>query len=262
MKPQLTLCIAVFGAAFTLVTRPVDAEEQAQLSLSASSDYGAEKFVAASTKKDLYALVTAKIDTERWGYKLSVPYLYSGPSSNVRLTNGAVNLGASGNSKGVNDLVLGEVTAAMTYRVPQRSVGSIQVELSTKAKFRSIDSPKSLIHAPNSDYSYVVDLTKDWGQLSGEAGASYNVPAKLDGGERTGVSGYVGAIYRFSKRSEFEVVYDYWQRETLTAQPGREVTLYYSHRVAQDLKLRAYAIKGFADGRADSGLGAMLSYSW
>ena len=71
--------------------------------------------------------------------------------------------------------------------------------------------------------------------------------------------GSVGGDYKFSEQTRGGVEYKYAQQATATGAELRELTLYASHQVSNDVYLRGYLLKGYSDASPDSGFGLSIS---
>lgn len=255
-----------------------------QFSVSAGANYSSGKY-GTDTTTDIWSVpVTAAYQTDRWTFKLTVPYInISGPGNvipgvgKVKNNNplcrglghavGAVINACGGSSTGATTTSgsasgLGDITASAGYELLTSADHTFGLDLTGKVKFGTADENKGLGTGKN-DYGLSLDTYKvsgDWTAFGGVGWMKYTSSQYIQ--LKNGFNANIGADYKLSSSNSIGAYYYYRERIADTGAPQSELTGYWNHKFNESLRVQAYALAGFANGSPDYGVGASLKYSF
>ena len=251
--------------------------DSGRFSLSAGADYSSGKY-GTDTTTDIWSVpVAAAYQTDRWTFKLTVPYINISGAGNVIPGVGKVNNGnpkgrgrgngggttpapgtaASGSASG-----LGDITASAGYELFGRADRTFGLDLTGKVKFGTADENKGLGTGKN-DYGLSLDTYKvsgDWTAFGGVGWMKYGSSQYIQ--LKNGFNANIGADYKLGASDNIGAYYYYRERIADTGAAQSELTGYWNHKFNDSLRVQAYALAGFADGSPDYGVGASLKYSF
>lgn len=251
--------------------------DSGRFSLSAGADYSSGKY-GTDTTTDIWSVpVAAAYQTDRWTFKLTVPYINISGAGNVIPGVGKVNNGnpkgrgrgngggttpapgtaASGSASG-----LGDITASAGYQLFASTDRTFGLDLTGKVKFGTADENKGLGTGKN-DYGLSLDTYKvsgDWTAFGGVGWMKYGSSQYIQ--LKNGFNANIGADYKLGASDNIGAYYYYRERIADTGASQSELTGYWNHKFNDSLRVQAYALAGFADGSPDYGVGASLKYSF
>lgn len=251
--------------------------DSGRFSLSAGADYSSGKY-GTDTTTDIWSVpVAAAYQTDRWTFKLTVPYINISGAGNVIPGVGKVNNGnpkgrgrgngggttpapgtaASGSASG-----LGDITASAGYELFGSADRTFGLDLTGKVKFGTADENKGLGTGKN-DYGLSLDTYKvsgDWTAFGGVGWMKYGSSQYIQ--LKNGFNANIGADYKLGASDNIGAYYYYRERIADTGAAQSEIAAYWNHKFNDRLRVQAYALAGFADGSPDYGVGASLKYSF
>ena len=251
--------------------------DSGRFSLSAGADYSSGKY-GTDTTTDIWSVpVAAAYQTDRWTFKLTVPYINISGAGNVIPGVGKVNNGnpkgrgrgnggvatpapgtaASGSASG-----LGDITASAGYELFGSADRTFGLDLTGKVKFGTADENKGLGTGKN-DYGLSQDTYKvsgAWTAFGGVGWMKYGSSQYIQ--LKNGFNANIGADYKLGASDNIGAYYYYRERIADTGASQSELTGYWNHKFNDSLRVQAYALAGFADGSPDYGVGASLKYSF
>jgi hypothetical protein len=250
--------------------------DDGRFSLSAGADYSSGKY-GTDTTTDIWSVpVAAAYQTDRWTFKLTVPYINISGAGNVIPGVGKVNNGnprgrgrgngggttpapgtASGSASG-----LGDITASAGYELFGSADRTFGLDLTGKVKFATADENKGLGTGKN-DYGLALDTYKvsgAWTAFGGVGWMKYGSSQYIQ--LKNGFNANIGADYKLSASDNVGAYYYYRERIADTGASQSEITGYWNHKFNDSLRVQAYALAGFADGSPDYGVGASLKYTF
>jgi hypothetical protein len=251
--------------------------DSGRFSLSAGADYSSGKY-GTDTTTDIWSVpVAAAYQTDRWTFKLTVPYINISGAGNVIPGVGKVNNGnpkgrgrgngggttpapgtaASGSASG-----LGDITASAGYELFGSADRTFGLDLTGKVKFGTADENKGLGTGKN-DYGLSLDTYKvsgDWTAFGGVGWMKYGSSQYIK--LKNGFNANIGADYKLGASDNIGAYYYYRERIADTGAAQSEIAAYWNHKFNDSLRVQAYALAGFADGSPDYGAGASLKYSF
>ncbi len=227
------------------------------LTLSSGLDYSNGKYGASQSTEIWYVPLTGKYETGASTFKLTVPY--------VRITTpaGSTTDGGKLTTVGAGPLEtqegLGDVVASYSHSLFEQPVKGFLLDLTAKAKLGTADVGKGLGTGEN-DYTVLADLYYLAGAWTPFATVSYRFTGDPPGRNLKNVwGGTLGLGYKQSSENSLGLMWDRRQASSASGIASNEVTAYWVRKFGGDMKLQAYAVKGFSDGSADWGLGLMVS---
>lgn len=250
--------------------------DDGRFSLSAGADYSSGKY-GTDTTTDIWSVpVAAAYQTDRWTFKLTVPYINISGAGNVIPGVGKVNNGnpkgrgrgngggttpapgsASGSASG-----LGDITASAGYELFGSADRTFGLDLTGKVKFATADENKGLGTGKN-DYGLALDTYKvsgAWTAFGGVGWMKYGSSQYIQ--LKNGFNANIGADYKLSAGDNIGAYYYYRERIADTGASQSELTGYWNHKFNDSLRVQAYVLAGFADGSPDYGVGASLKYTF
>ena len=251
--------------------------DNGRFSLSAGADYSSGKY-GTDTTTDIWSVpVAAAYQTDRWTFKLTVPYINISGAGNVIPGVGKVNNGnpkgrgrgnggvatpapgtaASGSASG-----LGDITASAGYELFGSADRTFGLDLTGKVKFGTADENKGLGTGKN-DYGLSLDTYKvsgAWTAFGGVGWMKYGSSQYIQ--LKNSFNANIGADYKLGASDNIGAYYYYRERIADTGASQSELTGYWNHKFNDSLRVQAYALAGFADGSPDYGVGASLKYSF
>jgi hypothetical protein len=251
--------------------------DSGRFSLSAGADYSSGKY-GTDTTTDIWSVpVAAAYQTDRWTFKLTVPYINISGAGNVIPGVGKVNNGnpkgrGRGNGGGTTPVPgtaasgsasgLGDITASAGYELFGSADRTFGLDLTGKVKFGTADENKGLGTGKN-DYGLSLDTYKvsgDWTAFGGVGWMKYGSSQYIQ--LKNGFNANIGADYKLGASDNIGAYYYYRERIADTGASQSELTAYWNHKFNDSLRVQAYALAGFADGSPDYGVGASLKYSF
>lgn len=260
-------------ASIAALAASVNASADAGSSVSVGFDYSSGKYGTDTTTQIWSVPFTYGYQSDRWLFKLIVPYIHVSGSGNVipglggtdngnphgrgRNGSGVPTTDTAGSASG-----LGDVVASATYTlVPDKATG-FGLDLTGKVKFGTADEDQGLGSGQN-DYTVALDAYHGLGAWTVFGGASYVMlgdSAFLQLDDVFGAN--VGASYKIDEVSSWGAEYDYRQKVSDTSGTRSELTAFYNHKVGDNAKLQAYLLSGLSNGSPDWGGGLSLKYGF
>ena len=231
----------------------------AQLSISTGAEYTTGKYGASESTDQLYVPVTAKLQTDDWVLKATVPYLrVSGPANVVGAGDDRVVVPGSAARRTASGL--GDIVASAFYSAVTEASSAFALDIGAKVKLPTADEAERL-GTGELDYAVQADFYKSFGTLDWFATLGYRWYGDPPGFELRDVPYWaLGAAHRLEGGSTIGVSYDYRPRISDGGAAISEATLFWVKRFSREWKLQLYALAGFSDASPDAGAGALLEY--
>lgn len=247
-----------------------------QFSLSGGADYSSGKYGTSVTTDIWSAPLTAAYQTDRWTFKLVVPYVSISGSNNVIPGAGPVsNLNPTGRGRGKSGSTtssvvdttgsasgLGDVVASVGYEVFSSADRSFGLDLTGKVKFGTADENKGLGTGKN-DYGVSLDSYKvvgNWTPFGGVGWTRYGSSPYIT--LKNAFNANLGVDYKLSGNDHFGGIY-YYREKVVSGGPAQsELTAYWNHKFGQAWRLQSYVLSGLTNGSPDWGVGASLKYTF
>jgi len=216
-------------------------------------DYG----TAQST--EIEALVfTGRYAKGPWTFKAAVPYVAIEGAETVVPGIGRVRAGTR-QSKASG---IGDVTLAATYLAYHDAATQLGVDLTGRVKIATADADERLGTGEH-DFGFQAEAFKTFGRTTAFIGVGYTVfGSSAEFPLDNALNFTLGASYRIDARDSAGLSYDERERLTRFSAPLRELTAFWSRRLAKAWKAQLYFVKGLADGSPDWGVGASAAYAY
>lgn len=263
--------LLLVGAPLANAATPDDADK---FSLTGGFNYSSGKY-GFDTSTDIWTVpLTASYETDRWTFKLTVPYISISGSNNVIPGTGRVkNDNPKGRGHGSGPSLptttgsasgLGDITASAGYNVFSSNDRSFGVDVTGKVKFGTADANQGLGTGKN-DYGVSVDAFKvsgDWTLSGGIGWMKYTSSQFIQ--LKNGLNATLGAQYKLGTGDNVGAYYYYREKITtdINGATQSELTGYWNHKFNDTLQLQTYLLGGFAKASPDYGVGAALKYSF
>lgn len=247
-----------------VLAMPGIAAAQGQFSLGTGVDYSSGDYGADEDTDILYVPLNARYDTERWFFRLTVPYIrIRGPGDIVLGPDGEpIDTGSDGGAARETEDGLGDIVAGVTYNILPPTESGYIADIGAKVKFGTADEDKNL-GTGKEDYTVQGDLYKTIGRWTALGTLGYRWLGDPSGFDlKNGFLATIGAIYKFTDDTSGGVLFDYRERSSSAGESLRELTAYIGTRLTPDLRLQLYAVTGFSDSSADWGAGAAVTYGF
>ena len=267
MTMKLARAVAVLGTACFVGSALAAAPQEQSFSAGGGFDFSSGNYGTSATTDILSIPVFGRYETGPWLFKLTVPYIrISGPGNVIPGVGrvGAVkgNRGAPVPTTTATESGIGDVVAAATYNLYSRGASDLVIDLTGKIKFATADVNKGLGTGQN-DYAAQVDVYKGYGRIKAFGTVGYSILGSSSAIPLSNVFyASLGAAYTADKRTSAGVMLDLREAASSTSGQRREVTAYVAYKLTDAWKAQAYALKGFADGSPDYGVGAILARSF
>ena len=234
--------------------------DEPKLSFSTGIDYSTGKYGQAEKTDITYVPFNAKLETGRWTFKATVPYIEISGPANVAPDSRVVLAGVRpvrSRESGLGDVVLGG-----SYNVVTNTQRQYYVDLGGKVKLPTADEKRGL-GTGKTDYAVYTDVYKTQGNLTWLGTVGYKVFGDPAGVNLNNVFyGSAGMSYKLSRQDSVGLVVDLREKTTPTTQGLREYSLFYAHKFNDTYKLQTYLVTGDTTSSVDLGAGAVLAVSW
>lgn len=255
-----------------------------RFSLGTGANYSSGKYGTSTTTEIWSVPFTAEYQSDRWTFKLIVPYVSIRGAGNVIPGTGPVNnsnplgrgllgqlLGGNPNpapgststtTASTSASGLGDVVASAGYTVLTNADRSFGLDLTGKVKFGTADVNKGLGTGQN-DYGLSLDTYKvlgRWTPFGGVGWMNYGSSPYIK--LKNGFDANAGANYRVASRDNVGMYYYYRQRIAVGGAAQSQLTAYWNHQFSDSVRLQSYALGGMANGGPDWGAGASIKYTF
>jgi hypothetical protein len=256
MKNRL-LAIFVMGS---LVNATAYATDDDNFYMATGFDYSSGSYGSASTTTILSIPVVGRYETDLWVFKLTVPYIRISGVGDVVSGGKRFKTVATTTTVSTTRSGLGDVVAAATYNLYSGSESDSGADLTGRVKFGTADTD---LGTGENDYAAQVDVYRGFGRFTAMGALGYEVLGSPAGVDVNNVAyGTLGGAYRFTGQTSGGAEMRLAQKPSTAGAEQRELTVYVNHMTDDDLNVRGYVLKGFADGSPDSGFGVMISSSF
>lgn len=260
MKLRKTWATSLLVAALGFASGAANAEQDQYTTVAGGFEYSSGSYGTGSTTDITTIPVSVLYETGPWSLKLTVPYLQVTGEGEIVV--GGINRGKRSTSTTTTTTRtiqsgLGDIVTMLTYNLYSGENYESGVNLSGRIKF---GTASQTLGTGQNDYAVQLFLYHDIGRFT---------PSIMFGYDMLGSSaqlplnnvyyGAVGGSYKFSDQANAGIEYRYVQKASATSAEQRQATLYSNFQVGTDLYLRAYLLKGYADGSPDKGYGLTLS---
>ena len=247
-------------AALGFASAAANAEQDQFITVAGGVEYSSGNYGTGSTTDIVTVPVSVLYETGPWSMKLTVPYLQvTGDGAIVAsgMYRGRRSAATSVTTARTTQSGLGDIVTMLTYNLYSGENYESGIDLSGRIKFGTASTN---LGTGQNDYAVQLFLYHDIARFT---------PSIMFGYDMLGSSaqlplnnvyyGAVGSSYKFSDQANAGIEYRYVQKASAISAEQRQATLYSNFQIGADLYLRAYLLKGYADGSPDKGYGFTLS---
>lgn len=266
MKRNDTWMIGAWMVAALLTASIAHAEEESYFTLSSGFDYASGKYGGTSTTDTTSIPVSAMYETGAWSLRLTVPYLIVSGEGDVVVSGrtggrraNAMNMAMVTKTR-TTQTGFGDVVTMATYSFYMSDEFDTGIDLAGRIKF---GTASKAFGSGSNDYSMQMYSYTRIGALSPSLSLGYEVVGSSTAVPMNDVFfGSLGTRYDMSEHTRFGMDYRYAQKASATGGEQKDITLYASQRLADEIYLKGYLMQGFADGSADNGAGLSVSVTF
>lgn len=241
----------------------MDRESALKFKVSAGFDYSSGDYGLTEDTDILFIPLSGQLDTRSWRFKVTVPWIrIEGPSGVVGGTDGPIIVDDPVAPVVVENSGLGDIVAAVTYKVPPLGEGAPFIDLTGKVKFPTADRDKFL-GTGEYDFTAQADVFQPFGNATVFATIGYRVLGDPDGRDlNNGVLASGGFAYKFNDSFSGGGILDWRQASTDTSDDPLEIVPYLVWRMHEDWSVQAYGVLGLSDGSPNAGGGLQVSVTF
>jgi Putative MetA-pathway of phenol degradation len=256
-KQWVTGCAFAFGLGAASFCLAADNE----VSAGAGINYSAGKYGTGSETRIWSVPLLARYDTDKWTFKLSVPFLrVTGPSNVIPGIGRTDDRGREARRGAGTTTVsgLGDVTASAIYNLFWDENARRGLDLTGRVKLPTADKDKGL-GTGSTDESVQVDVYQTIERTTVFADVGYTHFGHSDVVQLDNALNYgIGASQKLTSIDSLGASLDGRQRVTPGGGPQRELTLFWNRKTEDHTRFQAYVLFGFANGSPDRGFGVSL----
>ena len=234
----------------------VGEDSDTEFSISTGVDFTSGTYGGDVDIEDTYIPLSATIDSGRFTFRLTVPYLsLTAPEGTIYDPDGVP---LPGTGELITESGLGDIIGSATiYNVIDSQRLDLVMDLTGKIKFGTADEVKGLGTGEN-DYSVQADFYKFAEQLTLVGSVGYKFrgdSAELGLDLENVMMSSVGGIYKFTPDVNGGLFFDYRESAISGNDSVQEISIFVSRRITDDWRLQLYALTGFTDSSPDWGGG-------
>ncbi|HSF48272.1 MAG TPA: hypothetical protein VLA73_07915 [Burkholderiales bacterium] len=235
-----------------------------KFSFTTGIDYSTGDYGADEDTDILYVPFTGKYETERWFFRLTVPYLrITGPGAVVLGPDGnPIVVSANGTARRETHDGVGDVIFGAAYNLLPGTWRGVVLDIGAKVKFPTADEDKGL-GTGETDYQLQADAYKTFGRWTAIGTFGYKWLGDPDDFTLKDVFfGSIGAGYKFSQQTSGGLIFDFREASVSGSDPLQELVAYVTHKLTGTTKLQGYAVAGLTESSPDWGLGATVTFDF
>jgi len=228
----------------------------ALVSFSTGVEYSSGTYGGTDDLEELYVPLTMRIDNQRFGLRLTVPYL----RVDFPLEVNPLEQPVQGSASAVTQSGLGDIIGSATlYNIYMNRDADFVVDLTGKIKFGTADEQKALGTGEN-DYTMQIEAYRFFDRFTLQGLAGYRLRGEPPGIELDDVFlASVGGAFRASRNAQLGLYYDYRQAALSGLDDIQEVSGYASFRLSENWRMQLYAFTGFGNNSPEFGGGILIT---
>ncbi len=229
-------------------------DSDTEFSISTGVDFTSGTYGGDVDIEDTYVPLSATIDSGRFTFRLTVPYLsLTAPEGTIYDPDGVP---LPGTGELITESGLGDIIGSATiYNVIDSQRLDLVMDLTGKIKFGTADEVKGLGTGEN-DYSVQADFYKFAEQLTLVGSVGYKFRGDPEGLDFENVfNASLGGIYKFTPEVNGGLFFDYRESAISSTDSIQELSAFVSRRLTDEWRLHIYALTGFTDSSPDWGGG-------
>ncbi len=217
-----------------------------------TGDYG------NSEKTEIYFVpFSFKYKLKKIQFKLTIPYLEKTGPQNILIDVGQLRQRVR--TTRTTESGLGDITAAIRYRLYYNPEHKIFINSGFKVKFGTADEGKGL-GSGKTDYSFHLGFFKVFNALTPYAKVGYKVYGRNDFNDVFFAS--LGLSYKINSTVSSGIKYSYRQKVTDSGVDKQQITGFSSQKLTKNWGLSEYVSKGFGRSTSDWAGGLSISYKF
>lgn len=237
------------------------AQDGSSLSMGIGLDQSSGTYGTTTTTDVTSTTVYALYERGDWWLRLAVPYLQVTGDGSVVVSSGHGGRrsmsGTMTSATRTTQSGLGDVVAMASYNLVSSEGGGSGLDLAGRIKF---GTASGTMGSGKNDYAAQLTAYSSIGDFSPSLMLGYEVLGSSTDLPLNNIAyGTVGASYAITDKTDIGADYRYAQRAAATGSEQREASLYTGIQIGRDTYLRAYVMKGLADGSPDSSYGLSVS---
>lgn len=202
---------------------------------------------------------TGRYDTQRWTFKVTVPYLFVSGSASVVPGVGQVRNVPAADSSASG---LGDVVVSATHKTYYDPATQLGLDLTGRIKLATADEGERLGTGEH-DIGIQADAFKLFGRVTGFAGLGYTMFGSSRAVPlRDVLNATLGASYQIDERDSAGIAYDEREAVARGAPELSELTLFWSRQLDRAWKTQLYFLIGLENGSPDWGAGLSAAYAF
>lgn len=255
----------LLAASFLFI--PVTSMANGKIGVGTGFDYSSGDYGGTGDTTILFIPFTAKYKTENYAVKITIPYIQMESDDGNVVGGGSdaivVNSG-TGNSNSTTESGLGDIILKGTYFLYEGVENNPlvpAVDLSAKIKFPTADEEKGL-GTGKADFALESDFTWFTDKYAIFTTLGYKFMGSNETYDLNDVAyASIGGTYQIKKALSVGLIHDFKEATTNSGSIMNEVTGYINYKLSDQWKFLFYVVKGFSDGSADYGTGAIVSFT-
>jgi len=230
--------------------------ESTLVSVSTGVEYSSGAYGGTEDLEELYVPLTMRMDNQRFGLRLTVPYL----RVDFPLEIDPAEQPAPGSASTITQSGLGDIIGSATlYNVYMNRDANVVVDLTGKIKIGTADEQKALGTGEN-DYTLQVEAYRFFDRFTLQGLAGYRLRGEPPGVDLNNVFlASVGGAFRASRSAQLGLYYDYRQAALSGLDDIQEVSGYASFRLSENWRMQFYAFTGFGNNSPELGGGILVT---
>lgn len=219
-------------------------------------DYTRGTYGGTDTVSQVYVPFTSGYRTERWGVRLTVPWVSVVGPGTIIDSGGDFIAGPDEQRSGIGDLTL----AATIHDVVRSDRARFHLDVGAKVKFGTASATRGLGTGEH-DFTVQTDLLKDFDRFALFGTIGYRLRGDPRGTDlRNGGFGTVGGDYRIAGRTRVGLMYDHRPSAIAGGDDLREATAFASWPTGKGGSLQPYLVAGLSNGSPDWGGGLYMAW--
>lgn len=249
--------VGLLGMSAMPVARAASAPTTGSASLAAF--YLSGKYGHGKSTDILYVPFTVRLQSGRFTWSATLPYLRVTGPGNVLLNIGAV--GAGSNVRTTHS-GMGDVRLGADYRFWSDNASGLALTLGARVKLGTADHATGLGTGKN-DYALQLRLSRAVGKLYLAATAGYREQGSPAGLKLRNVAyGQADIIYTLSRANSLGLSTFYNQASVATGTTRLMSALYFSHHLDRSWSATFFAMKGYTRSSPGYGAGVSIRYGF
>ena len=252
MRAFVLMAMLAVSAALPQITYP----EIAELSIYTGSFYTTGTYGGDSTLEDLYFPISINYTGNRFGYRVTIPYLtFNAPVTVIDETDPTI----ENTTTIVQEEGLGDILTSFTiYNVINNDNYDFAVDITGKIKFATANYDQGLGSGEN-DYEIQTEFYKFFQRSTLFYSAGYRIRGDPDNIDLENVWLHnAGFTYRFSPTVKVGIIYVYRQSSIDYLDAIEDVAGFIALNINKTWQLQLHGISGVSETAADWGAGILL----